>query len=285
LCDHRVVEDNARPLAGFTVGVTAERKAEELASLLGRRGARVICAPAMHTVALPEDGELATATAEVLAGPVDFAVAMTGVGFRGWLEAADYSGVRDRLVAHLRRAKLVARGAKARGAIRGAGLKETWTAPSELSAEILEYLLDEGVVGKRVVVQVHGDPMTGFRQRLRQSGADVIAVTVYRWTDPVDLAALDRLIDGVIAGEVDALPLTSAPAATNLLDRAERVGRGEQLREVLRTQVLVACVGPVTAAPIAEADIPYALPERARTASLVRLLADALPDRASRRRP
>lgn len=277
------MEDLAHPLAGFTVGVTAERKAEELASLLQRRGAQVFVAPAMHTVALSEDGELTAATAKVLAAPVDFAVAMTGVGFLGWLEAAECSGARERLVAHLGRARLLARGAKARGAIRGSGLTEAWTAPNEQSAEILEYLLDEGVRGKRVVVQVHGDPMTAFRRRLRASGADVISVTVYRWTDPVDLAALDLLIDKVITGAVDALPLTSAPAAANLLDRAERIGRGENFREALSHGVLVACVGPVTAAPIAEAGIPYTMPERARTGSLVRLLVDELNDRAPRR--
>lgn len=261
------------------MGVTAERKAKDLASLLERRGARVILAPAMHTVPLPEDGELAAATVEVLAAPVDFAVAMTGVGFRGWLEAAECS---ERLVAHLRQARLLARGAKARGAIRGAGLAEAWTAPGEQSAEILDYLLREGVEGKRVVVQVHGDPMTGFRVRLREAGADVVAVPVYRWTDPVDLAALDRLIDEVIAGKVSALPLTSAPAAANLLDRAERTGRGERFREALRHRTFVACVGPVTAGPIAVAGIPYAIPERSRTASLVRLLVDRLPEHAPR---
>lgn len=273
------MEDNARPLAGFTVGVTAERKAEELASLLERRGARVIRAPAMHTVPLPEDGELAAATAEVLAAPVDVAIAMTGVGFRGWLEAAEYNGDLERLVTCLRSAKLVARGAKARGAIRGAGLRDAWTAPGENSVEILEYLLGEGVDGKRVVVQVHGDRMIAFRQRLREAGADVVMVAVYRWTDPVDLGALDRLIAEVIAGEVDALPLTSAPAAANLLDRAERIGRGERFREALRDRVFLACVGPVTAAPIAGAALPYAMPERARTASLVRLVVDELPAR------
>jgi uroporphyrinogen-III synthase len=276
-------EENAQPLRGFTVGVTAERKADELAALLDRRGARVVMGAAMHTVPLPEDGELAASTGEVLAVPVDFAVAMTGVGFRGWLEAAEHIGVGERLVEHLSRAAVLARGAKARGAVRGAGLTEAWTAPSEESSEILQYLLDQGVQGKRVVVQVHGDLMAGFRRSLRESGAEVVPVTVYRWTDPVDLDALDKLIDAVIGGEVDALPFTSAPAATNLLDRAERLGRAESFREALRTKVFVACVGPVTAAPIAQASVPYVMPERARTASLVRLLADQLPARATRR--
>lgn len=273
-------EDDAEPLRGFTVGVTAERKADELGGLLTRRGARVLYGAAMHTVPLPEDGELAAVTEQVLAAPVDFVVAVTGSGFRGWLEAAEHNGVGERLIEHLRSGALLARGAKARGAIRGAGLREAWMAPSEESADVLDYLLERGVAGARIVVQVHGDPMEQFRERLRAAGAEVVAVTVYRWTDPVDPGRLDGLIDAVIDGEVHALPLTSAPAAANLLGRAERTGRSEKLLEALRRNVFLACVGPVTAAPIVAAGLPYAMPERARTASLVRLVAEELPSRA-----
>ncbi|TWF93282.1 uroporphyrinogen-III synthase [Saccharopolyspora dendranthemae] len=264
-------------LSGFTVGVTAERKAEEIGSLLSRRGARVLFGAAMHTVPLPEDGELATATERVLSAPVDFVVAITGVGFRGWVEAAG-----DALVEHLSGARVVARGAKAKGAVRGAGLREEWTSPSEESAEILTYLLERGVAGKRVVLQVHGDPMLDFRRELTEAGAEVVPVAVYRWTDPVDLDPLDRLIDAVIAGEVDALPFTSAPAATNFLARADATDRGDALREALRDGVFIACVGPVTAAPIVRAGLPHETPDRARTAALIRLVAERLPTRTPR---
>lgn len=267
-----------RPLHGYTVGITAERKADELASLLTRRGAEVFRAPAMHTVPLPQDGELAEATEVVLRADVDFVVVTTGVGFRGWLEAADESGFGERLREHLSSATLVARGSKAYGAIKGAGLDVAWSAPSEESTEVLEHLLEHDLRRRRVVVQVHGEPMRAFRDRLEQAGAEVVAVTVYRWTDPPDLDALDRLIEALIDGGVDALAFTSAPAAANLLRRAERTGRAEPLHEALGNRVLLGCVGPVTAAPLAEAGLPHVLSERTRTASLVKLIADRLPD-------
>ncbi|WP_338603667.1 uroporphyrinogen-III synthase [Saccharopolyspora sp. SCSIO 74807] len=268
-----------RPLHGFTVGITAERKAAELGSLLQRRGAAVRYGAAMHTVPAPDDGELIAATDAVLAEPVHYVVAVTGSGFRGWLEAAERRGMGERLKQHLGEAELLARGAKASGAIRGAGLRESWTAPSEEMPETLEHLLLRGVEGKRVVVQLHGDPMSEFREKLRAAGAEVLPIVVYRWEDPADLPALDALIDAVIAGEIDALPFTSAPAATNFLMRAERTGRGERLLTALREKVFIACVGQVTAAPITRAGLPCSTPERARTAALVRLIADELPDR------
>src|SRR5829696_3854091 len=76
------------PLAGYTVAVTAARRREELGALLERRGARVVHAPAIRTVPLADDAELVAATRRVLEHPVEIVVATTGVGFRGWLEAA-----------------------------------------------------------------------------------------------------------------------------------------------------------------------------------------------------
>ena len=46
-------------------------------------------APAIRIVPLSDDTELVAATRRVLEAPVDLVVATTGVGFRGWLEAAD----------------------------------------------------------------------------------------------------------------------------------------------------------------------------------------------------
>lgn len=47
-----------RPLAGFTVGVTADRRRDELAALLERRGARVVLAPALRIIPIANDIEL-----------------------------------------------------------------------------------------------------------------------------------------------------------------------------------------------------------------------------------
>src|SRR5829696_6912291 len=163
------------PLAGYTVAVTAARRKEELGALLDRRGARVVYAPAIRIVPLSDDAELVAATREVLAAPVDLVVATTGVGFRGWVEAADAWDLP--LVEHLRAARVLARGPKARGAIRGGGLVDAWSPESESSAEVLSHLLSgaEGPLeGRRIVVQLHGDPLPDLVTGLRQTGAEVL---------------------------------------------------------------------------------------------------------------
>ena len=54
------------PLAGFTVGVTAARRADELGALLQRRGAAVLHAPALRIVPLADDSELLAATKDLI---------------------------------------------------------------------------------------------------------------------------------------------------------------------------------------------------------------------------
>src|SRR5829696_2735157 len=177
------------PLAGYSVAVTAARRREELAALLDRRGARVVVAPAIRIVPLSDDAELVAATRAVLAAPVDLVVATTGVGFRGWLEAADAWDLP--LVEHLRSARVLARGPKARGAIRGGGLVDAWSPESESSVEVLSHLLSgaEGPLeGRRIAVQLHGDPLPDLVAGLRDSGAEVLTVPVYRWVLPEDVA-------------------------------------------------------------------------------------------------
>src|SRR5688572_19463195 len=135
---------DAEPLAGFTVAVTADRRRDELATLLERRGARVVVAPALRIMPLPDDAELRAATVSCVDKPPDIVVATTGIGLRGWLEAADGWGLAEPLRARLTTAHLVARGPKARGAARAAGLAEDWAPPSESSDEVLDYLMARG---------------------------------------------------------------------------------------------------------------------------------------------
>ncbi|WP_327290926.1 uroporphyrinogen-III synthase [Streptomyces sp. NBC_01198] len=267
------------PLAGFTVGVTAARRADELAALLERRGAAVLRAPVLRIVPLPDDAELMARTKQLLDDAPDVVVATTAIGFRGWIEAADGWGLGEALLRRLGEVELLARGPKVRGAVRAAGLTEAWSPASESMAEVLERLLDQGVDGRRVAVQLHGEPLPGFIESLRVAGARVVAVPVYRWMPPEDLGPVDRLLDAVFARSLDAVSFTSAPAAASLLDRAGQRGRLDDLLAAFRRDVLVACVGPVTALPLQAHDIPTVQPERFRLGPLVQLVARELPGR------
>lgn len=275
------------PLRGFTIGITAARRADEFATLLERRGADVVHAPAIRIIPLSDDAELERVTRSLVERPPALTVATTAIGFRGWMGAADGWGLSDTLSDALRQGRIIARGPKVTGAIRAAELREEWSPVSESSAEVIEHLLTEGVDGMRIAVQLHGErtewePGADLCETLRGAGADVVAVPVYRWTPPDDPAPLDRMIDRIVDRSIDAITFTSAPAVASMLMRAKETGAIEAMLTGFRTTVTAMCVGPVTAAPLTELDVPVTMPTRARLGSLARHIAEELPKRRTR---
>jgi uroporphyrinogen-III synthase len=271
-------EKSDTALAGFTVAVTAARRSEELGSLLERRGARVVYAPSIRIVPLEDDAELVAATRQCLERPLDFVVATTGIGFRGWIEAADGWGLAQELLDTMTKARLYARGPKARGVIRQVGLRETWSPESESTSEVLEHLLTEDLEGRRIAVQQHGEPVRDMVDALRLAGAEVVEVPVYRWLPPEDTGPIERLLDLLLEGGVDCVTFTSAPAAACLLQLAEEQGRLAPVVGALQ-KLLVVSVGPITATPLTRHGVTSSEPARARLGALARHVVQELPAR------
>jgi uroporphyrinogen-III synthase len=275
------------PLTGYRVAVTSARRSEELCALLRRRGATVCAAAAIEMVPLPDDEELHRHTEALIAQPPDIVVATTGIGFRGWMAAADGWGLAGELTAALSKARVVSRGPKATGALRAAELPEEWSPESESSREVLHYLVDGGVAGLRVAVQLHGatdewDPFPEFVDELRRAGAEVVPMRVYRWRATQRGGAFDTLVTGIADEQFDAVSFTSAPAVAATLLRARQLGLEAQVLQALRGNVHAMCVGPVTARPLVRLGVPTSAPERMRLGALARHITDELPTLRSR---
>lgn len=258
-------------LEGCTIVIAVDRRSGELAAALERHGAEVRHAPALTIVPHIDDEALITRTRELIASPPEIVVATTGVGFRGWMEAADEAGLHDELHRALEGAQIVARGPKARGAIQQAGLTADWVAESETSTELGEFLLAEGVSGRRVAVQHHGSGADGLDELFTGHGADVVSLTVYRWGPPPDPEAVRRSVIATGTGDVDAVLFTSAPGAEEWISAARREGMLDDIRRMWAAgRVLMAAVGPITAGPLVDAGLSPLIAERGRLGSLVR---------------
>jgi uroporphyrinogen-III synthase len=275
-------EPDWAPLTGFRVAVTSARRADELATLLERRGATVTSAAAIAMVPLPDDEQLRAHTESLIAQPPDIVVATTGIGFRGWVDAADGWGLSGELLGALGKARIVSRGPKSTGALRAAGLPEEWSPESESSREVLHYLVEGGIGGKRFAVQLHGatddwDPFPEFIDELRSAGAEVVPIRVYRWHPAPRNGDFDQLVAGIAEGKFDAVSFTSAPAVASVLMRAVELGIEDKVLSALRTDVHAMCVGPVTARPLVRLGVPTSAPERMRLGALARHITDELP--------
>ena len=251
--------------------------------MLERRGARVIKAATMELEPLAGDEALQRETLACLRAPIDVMVATTGIGFRGWLEAADGFGCGEELRRRLQEAELIARGPKARGAIRTAGFVEAWLPQSEALGEVVDRLLARDLTGRRIVLQLHGEPLPEVVSALTEAGAEVLTVGVYQWSGPSDEGAVVRFVKSIISAQVDGVVFTSAPAANGLFDVARSEGLEDALVEALRGDIVVACVGHICAVPLTVRAIDSAIPDRARLGALVRLVAEEVPARLGRR--
>lgn len=258
-------------LTGVTIAVTADRRFKELAAALERRGATIEHAPALEVVPHLDDLSLVDRTREVLAAPPDVVVATTGIGFRGWIEAADAAGLAEPLLEVFAAARLIARGPKARGAIEAAGLRADWVAPSETAAEIQQFLLAEGVAGLRIAVQHHGSGADGLDEAFEEAGAVVTGVVVYGW-GPSDPVVLRDSVHRTAEGLVDAVVFTAAPGVVAWLDAATPDDVVAIRRLNLAGLLVLATVGPVTAGPLVDAGMVPLVPGRWRLGAVVREL-------------
>lgn len=258
-------------LDGCTVVIAVDRRAGELAAALERHGASVRHAPALTIVPHVDDEALLRATRVLIASPPDVVVATTGVGFRGWMEAAHEADLADELAAALSRARIVARGPKARGAIQQAGFDVDWVADSETARELGEYLVAADIAGGRIAVQHHGSGADGLDELFRTHGADVVSLTVYRWGPPASPAVVRQSVLAAAGGEIDAVLFTSAVGASEWLAEARRAGALDEIRERAgRGRLLMAAVGPITVQPLHDVDVPALVAKRGRLGSLVR---------------
>ncbi len=262
----------------MTVGVTADRRGEDQAVLFGRLGADVVLGPTITTVKIPDPDLLRSRTEQILAEPPDYVIANTGIGMRTWLAAAAEWGLQEGLTDALGRTRVAARGPKAAGALSSAGIPAWWRSPHEQLGELVDHLRTEGVAGKRVAFQLHGDDGAEVVARLEEAGAIVATVPVYVWQRPPDPAPAMRLIDRVCEGGVDAVTFTAGPQVRSMMELAAQAGRAEDLLRALnRDGVVVGCIGPVCASVATECGIGrMVVPENWRLGSLVKAVTEAL---------
>jgi uroporphyrinogen-III synthase len=261
------------------VGITADRRWEEQARLFGDRGIDVVHGPTMRTVDLSGDEALRAVTASLAEAPPDYLIVTTGMGMRRWLEAAGRWGLDTPLLAGLAAGtRVVARGAKARSAARGANLDVWWRAPEETMQEIVDHLAGFDDVGRsRVALQLFdpdGHPST---ELLRAMAGELVEVPVYQWALPDDPAPADALIDAAIAGDLAAITFTAQPAVHNLFRIAG--DRRDDLRHAFNAGVVASCVGPVCASAAAKEGIEAPIwPDPPRLTAMVKQLTTHLAE-------
>ncbi|MFV0407550.1 MAG: uroporphyrinogen-III synthase [Propioniciclava sp.] len=268
-------------LAGHLIILTAHRRATDIGEAFERRGAQVDYTPTLSVVPHVDDPELIARTRELIALKPAIVIITTGVGLRGWVEAAQVAGIEPELLALLGHARLLVRGPKALGAVRALGLSADWVAASETNAEIRDLLLAEGVSGTSIAIQYHGGGAGELDGALAQAGALVTGLVVYRWIPAPDSAAVARSIGLVAQRAVDAVVFTAAPGTAAFVEAAQTAGLLDDVVAAFTAPngVLAAAVGPTTAAPLRAVGAHPLVPDRFRVGPLIRAVVEELARR------
>jgi uroporphyrinogen-III synthase len=226
-----------------------------------------------------QDDSLVTETRKLIAARPDVVLVTTGYGMRRWLEVADAAGLGAELTAVLEEARIFARGPKAHGAVRAAGLLDAQTSGLDTTASLVDAVIDAGLLGRTVAIQLHGYTDEVALTRLAKISSCVLTVTPYRWMQPNPPDRLIRLIKAVCQRQLEALTFTSAPAAAATIEAAEVIGVRREFVQAHSDYVASAAVGPVTAEPLREAGIDPVVPDRYRLGALIRLVTEELTSR------
>lgn len=263
------------PLEGYRFGVTSDRRSSELIEALERRGGTVVHAPALRIAPIAEDAELIAESVALFAAAPDILLITTAYGMRRWEEACDAADLQAAFAAMLDKADIYVRGPKARGALRAAGYNDAGISPDERTSTLVDTIIARGVNGKTVGMQLHGYADLGEMAKLAEAGARVVTVSPYRWVKPDEEdTRLIRLINATCSGEIDFLTFTSAPAVDAFFSCAGELGLEQALIAALRTSIITATVGPVTAAPLVELGIKPLVPERFRMGAMLRQIVE-----------
>jgi len=271
----RMASRDDQALHGLRVLAFESRRAVEMAELIRRFGGMPISAPSMREVPLETSQEAVQFLDELEAGAVDVVILLTGVGTRTLIAALAARISAQRFAALLGATIVVARGPKPVAALREIGLTPNVLAPEPNTWREVLAALDASlpVRGRRVAVQEYGRSNAELLDGLRQRGANVLRVPVYRWDYPADPGPLREGVAQFADGAVDIALFTSARQVDHVVETAARLGRLDDLLQAAQ-RVVIASIGPVCSEAIQAHGLPVDLePEHPKMGHLVNAVA------------
>lgn len=223
--------------------VPESRELDLFAKMLEEEGATALRCPLVKIVDLDDTAEAEAWIGQLIAAPFDFTVLLTGEGLRRLVGISETR--REDFIRALAKSRIVTRGPKPVRALREIDLVPALAAEEPTSAGVLEILRKEKLQSARIGVQLY--PVVGpppLVSDLQGLGAEVFAVTPYRYVAEAESGQVVRAIDDLSQGRIDLIAFTSSAQIDRLFAVAKQSGREQKLMDAL-SRTPIAAVGPV----------------------------------------
>ena len=257
---------------GLRVVAFESRMAEEMARLITRHGGEPHVAPSMREIPLEDNAEVFQFGERLFAGEFGMVILLTGVGTRTMVAALKTRHPLDTIKASLGHVTLVARGPKPIAALRELGLTPEIAVPEPNTWRDLLHELDrrKALKGLSIAVQEYGISNPELLDGLRERGAEVTRVPVYRWALPADTGPLRQVLDAILASQIDVVLVTNAAQVDHVMQLLAESQQEERFRQVM-CRMVVASIGEIASERLHAHGLPVDLePSRPKMGILVK---------------
>lgn len=218
-------------------------------------GGKPFVAPSMQEIPLENNVEALNFAEMLFAGKIDILILMTGVGFKMLLKSLSMRYDQEKMLKALDNIVIVARGPKPVSALREVGLKADITVPEPNTwVELLDTLSNStslDLKGKTIAVQEYGITNKRLISGLKQTGAYVVQVPIYRWSLPNDIEPLKAAVKLIADKSADLVLFTTGIQ----IQHAIKVASAEGIEKEFMAGLLashIASIGPTCSEALKE---------------------------------
>lgn len=266
-------------LENLNVVIFESRHAQTIADMVKLNGGTPVSAPSMREVPLEDNVHVFSFAEKLFRSEIDVIILLTGVGTRALMNVLETRYQREDILTALKETTLVPRGPKPIRVLKEWGVPFAVTVPEPNTWREILGTLDQNketipIKDKVVAVQEYGVTNEFLLQGLKERGAKLLVVPVYRWALPEDVGPLKKAIREMIEGRAEVALFTTAVQIHHVLKMAGEMGVAEDLKKAFQKMV-VASVGPDCTEAIESYGLSVDIqPESPKMGPLVREVAD-----------
>lgn len=259
-------------LAGRHIVIAGSRKLKEMSALIKKQGGIPLIRSLQGTVFLAEK-EVEPMLQQLVKEKTDYIIFTTGIGFEKLVDIAENLSSKAQFLKVIKKANVASRGYKTQAALKKFDIIPIAVDEDGTTAGLMKELKNLEFEGKKVAVQLHGDPSPELIKFLEDQGAAVLQLVPYKHKAP-EPETVAKLCKEIIDHRVDAVCFTSAIQVRALFSYARKHGVLKKIIAALKQDVLAVAVGKVTAEALKdEKIIKYLAPDRERMGAMIVQLA------------